>query len=216
MHNKSEKEKLDKLEASGLLSAARFVKKNARSRKKISADIVYEIHKLIFRKARPDIAGVLRDCEFKKLRHLIPPHSTKVPGLKLLFGKEFAEKIKTLDSSKNKAIDEATLSKVVSVATWASYQISYIHPFHEGNGRTARQILNLILERYNFPAISFPVSPKKTKDKYYEALVQVDKSGNYDKFIRLVNENISEYYSDLKTKKLNYLKSKKYHKKIKD
>lgn len=200
------RKKLDQLEASGLISAVRFVRKASNSADhEISIDDVYSIHDKIFHKARPEIAGKLRLCEFKKLYQIIPPHSSKVPELMLVFGKELALKIRGQSSKKSRVLNAATLLEIVNVAAWTSYQISYIHPFDEGNGRTAREMLNLVLTKYKLPAIDIPPS---LRTEYLNSLAQIDKNGNYEPFIKLISQRISNYYDELRIKKLNYFKSR--------
>lgn len=201
---------LDKLEASGLIAATRFARRVAHSGSKINIGLVYELHKMIYKKAQPDIAGVLRDCEIKKLYKHIPPHSSKVPGLMCIFSRELDGKIKQLDKARDKEIDEARFLEILNVAIWASHKISYIHPFHNGNGKTARLMLNIILERYGLPLVTIP---EDMRMRYLESLVQIDKYGDFEPFIFLAAELVGKYYKKLETQKINYIKSKKFHKK---
>ena len=49
--------------------------------------------------------------------------------------------------AQKKAFDE--IEKVVRLSAWIHHKITFIHPFREGNGRTARLTGNLILERFS-------------------------------------------------------------------
>ncbi len=81
------------------------------------------------------------------------------------FEAELAERLKKLTSAEPLFIhdkeftkeDEIVLDEIVSAAAWLHYQITYIHPFREGNGRTARLAGNLILERFGLVGISIKV-----------------------------------------------------------
>ena len=60
------------------------------------------------------------------------------------------------------------------------HKLVHIHPFSDGNGRTARLIMNLILMRFGYPpAIILNVDRKK----YYDCLKKAD----LDNFIPFVN-----------------------------
>lgn len=58
----------------------------------------------------------------------------------------------------------------------------HIHPFHDGNGRTARAITNLMLMRSGFPVV---VVRRKDRQRYYEALRASD-DGDIGPFMELI------------------------------
>ena len=66
-------------------------------------------------------------------------------------------------------IDE--IEKIIRLSAWVHHKITHIHPFREGNGRTARLAGNLILERYGLVGISIKVE-KENKNQYCNALAQ--------------------------------------------
>lgn len=58
-----------------------------------------------------------------------------------------------------------------------------IHPFIDGNGRTARLLLNLVLMSNGYPPI---VIKKESRLAYYEALDTAHTTLNYSKFVQLI------------------------------
>jgi Fic family protein len=70
----------------------------------------------------------------------------------------------------------------VEVASIVHHKLVHIHPFDDGNGRTARLVMNLLLMRAGYPLV---VILKNDRKKYYDALEQADK-GNYKPFVRFV------------------------------
>ena len=58
-----------------------------------------------------------------------------------------------------------------------------IHPFIDGNGRTARLLLNLVLMSNGYPPI---VIKKESRLAYYEALDTAHTTLNYSKFVHLI------------------------------
>ena len=55
------------------------------------------------------------------------------------------------------------------------YKFIRIHPFDDGNGRTARFVSNMILMHYGYPIVIVP-SDDEVKQEYYNALQLVDVS----------------------------------------
>ncbi len=64
-----------------------------------------------------------------------------------------------------------------------------IHPFIDGNGRTARLLLNFELMKHGFPPI---VITKDRKAQYYETLDKAHTSLDYSEFINLVADFLIE------------------------
>ena len=60
-----------------------------------------------------------------------------------------------------------------------------IHPFIDGNGRTARLILNFELMKYGYTPI---VITKERRAEYYEALDIAHTTLDYSKFVRLISD----------------------------
>lgn len=195
----------DKLEASGLMAAARFGKKLLKKNTVVSIDLVYNLHSIIFKKSQPDIAGKLRYCEFKKLYHHLPPPASEVPRLMYQFGIELKEKFKKTGLDYNNESEVGKIRNVVLFAAWASHKISYIHPFADGNGRTARLVLNFILEKYNLPSI---IITTKVRSQYLKALSQIDMAGDYEPFVKMILKGIGDHFDRLEKKKLTFINTK--------
>lgn len=195
----------DRLEASGLMAAARFVKTLLKKNTVINIDVIYQLHSIIFKKSQPEIAGKLRRCEFKKLYHHLPPPASEVSRLMYQFGIELAEKAKKTEIDYVSSNEVGKINNVVLFAAWASHKISYIHPFADGNGRIARLILNFILGKYNLPAI---IIKTKVRKQYLRALSQIDIADDYGPFARIILDGVSDHFDRLEKKKLIYTKTK--------
>ncbi len=59
----------------------------------------------------------------------------------------------------------------VALAAQAHHRLVAIHPFIDGNGRTARLVMNLILFRYGYPPT---VLLSINRRQYYQVLMQAD------------------------------------------
>jgi Fic family protein len=65
--------------------------------------------------------------------------------------------------------------------------LTHIHPFIDGNGRTARAIGNLELIRSGYPPV---IIKKKERDRYIECLAESDDGGDIRSFAELVFDRI--------------------------
>jgi Fic family protein len=81
--------------------------------------------------------NVIRDSRSGQIVYL-PPEAKDVPQL-----------MKELVTWVNESMDEAELPVPV-VAALAHYQFATIHPYFDGNGRTARLLTNLLLHRHGY------------------------------------------------------------------
>ncbi|HRQ42671.1 MAG TPA: Fic family protein [Chloroflexota bacterium] len=67
---------------------------------------------------------------------------------------------------------QAGVMEPVALAALAHHQLVAIHPFLDGNGRTARLILNLILLRAGYPPA---IITRVNRRQYYRVLAQADR-----------------------------------------
>lgn len=66
-----------------------------------------------------------------------------------------------------------------------------IHPFTDGNGRTSRLLMNLVLMQSGFPATVIEVEQRLA---YYEALDTAHCTGDYSSFIALVVDSVKRSF----------------------
>lgn len=69
-------------------------------------------------------------------------------------------------------------------AALAHYKLVHIHPFADGNGRTSRLLMNMILMQAGYPPV---IIHKQHRHKYYENL-QIANTGDVRPFIRFIAE----------------------------
>ncbi len=81
----------------------------------------------------------------------------------------------------------------VKLAAYLHNRIVNIHPFTDGNGRTARLILNWVLIKNKLPPVIIEFS---IKEKYYAAIEEGDK-GNHAAFSIFLAENLLLQYAVL-------------------
>lgn len=200
-------EELQKREAIGTIRASRFVRQYAKSNAVIDVSVIYEIHRQIFKDAWPDIAGVLRseNLEITDSKHL-PPHHSEVERAMSAFDQELKDRLGKIVSVGGAVVthdvsdDESTMfDRIIETAAWVHHKITSIHPFRDGNGRTARLITNLILERYGLVGISIKIE-RENKNSYRMALQQIDQYGDYEPLKDSIAQGIIDRYNGIPMK----------------
>jgi Fic family protein len=107
----------------------------------------------------------------------------------------FTERVHEMMSTISKSSDRVPL--VVRLAIFCHFSIVEIHPFSDGNGRTARLIMNYILLKYDLPLL---VVDSDSRDKYISALKECRVNGSTDPIILFL---MKEYMRSLKDYKWN-------------
>jgi Fic family protein len=66
-----------------------------------------------------------------------------------------------------------------------------IHPFIDGNGRTSRLLMNLILLKYGFPITNIS-SQNELRDEYYKSLETTQTEDNKEIFHKFIAKNVKD------------------------
>lgn len=74
----------------------------------------------------------------------------------------------------------------VELAAVLHHRLVSIHPFFDGNGRTSRLVMNVVLMQAGFPLV---VVLKNDRKKYYRTLGEADR-GNYAPFVRFIAQAV--------------------------
>lgn len=130
-------------------------------------------------KYRSQSVGIVKGS---KVEHLAPPFENVQFLMKDLF--QYLQKS-----------DEIELIK----SCVFHYEMEFIHPFLDGNGRMGRLWQTLILmEKYPiFEFLPFETLISNDQEKYYKALAESDKSGKSTKFIEYMLNVIDTSFSEL-------------------
>lgn len=133
-----------------------------------SIDIL-SLHNLVLRTIEDDFAGRIRNAGVRiSGANFVPPNANKVSDL-------LDELIQFVNKNPLQLND-------IELATIFHHKLVWIHPFFDGNGRTVRLAMNLLLLRKGFPPA---IILKNDRKKYYEALNQAN-NGNYQKLTLLM------------------------------
>jgi Fic family protein len=82
----------------------------------------------------------------------------------------------------------------VELGAMAHLKLAQIHPFVDGNGRTARMIMNWVLQSNGYPMFYIEVKEKKS---YYEAIEAADR-GDEKTYVRYIAKRIVAQFTFLR------------------
>ena len=153
----------DSLEAVGHARAYDFMLQQARTQPMVfSEDTVRELHRLFYVGIDQARAGVYRDHQvFITGADYIPPAPDQVPAK--MAG--FIDNLNRIAESMHP----------VNLAAYAHRRLVDIHPFADGNGRTARLLMNLILVNRGYQIVSIP---PVLRQEYIDALQTAQQKDN--------------------------------------
>ncbi|MCJ7804504.1 Fic family protein [Patescibacteria group bacterium] len=166
----------DQLEAVNHAEALEFIKALAKERKShqfITEKDIKAIHKIILKGINDQGAGKYRQTEvFIKGADVEFPSAHKVPYLMMEF-------IQWLEDQQGK--------HAVRVASEAHFKLVSIHPFVDGNGRTARLLMNLILMIGSYP---MAIIRNEERISYLEAVNLGQTQDNLQPLYSLVEKSV--------------------------
>ncbi|CAF1255178.1 unnamed protein product [Adineta ricciae] len=135
----------------------------------IKREDIFEIHRRVLGFVDPVQAGQLREHQVY-VGSFVPPAASEVDG----YLEDFLVWLNSLEDTRD--------LHAIELAAIAHYKFVYIHPFIDGNGRTGRLLMNLILMRSGFP----PVIIKKTERLTYYACLDQANDGDLRPLIRFI------------------------------
>ena len=149
--------------------ALHFLYKMVDEKEKINCSSILTIHGFMLHNIEDLYAGILRNGGVRiQGANFVPPNASKVSDLMdelILFIQENPQNLNPIE-----------------LATLFHHKFVWIHPFFDGNGRTVRLAMNLILMNAGFPPA---IILKNDRNKYYTALNAANK-GNYQKLMLLM------------------------------
>lgn len=92
--------------------------------------------------------------------------------------------------------EEQTRLTVLAQLAIAHAQFETIHPYHDGNGRTGRLLLPLMLAAEGYPPLYLSGSLLRAKAEYYAALKSIQLRGHWDPWRELLARAVVESCDD--------------------
>jgi len=157
------------LEARNHPDAIDHVEKLAQRGTAIKQDDILKVHELLMRGIDDQNAGKYRSGQVRVAgATFMPPSAEKIQSM-------ISQLLQTLSQNPDEL-------RPIELAAFFHHKFVYIHPFLDGNGRTARLLMNVILLRTGYP---FTVLLKVDRPKYLRALSEAD-NGNLIPFANFV------------------------------
>jgi Fic family protein len=183
----------DHLEAKDHFEALEFLSDLVEHGKQptLSEHLIRTLHQLVVRGTEREWAGKYRNSGvvIAGAKHQ-PPDALVIPG-------QMTKLIRWYRQAENRL-------HPVEAAALLHHRFVHIHPFFDGNGRTSRLLMNVVLMRHGFP---LSVVLKNDRKKYYQTLGQAD-GGDAVPFVRLMAQSV-ERSLDIYLKTLTPAHSKK-------
>ena len=169
----------DQAEARNLNHALDFLEELVRSENPIIQNDVRQIHRLVL-KGIDESAGSYRTTDVRiSGSDFLPPDPIKVPM-------EMNE-LSTWLARISEASYESDADPILLAAA-AHAWLAQVHPFVDGNGRTARIVMNLMLMRRGYP---IAIITKEDRERYYDALEE-SQSSDLSPLAYLLVESVEE------------------------
>src|SRR3989338_7036349 len=184
------------LEAINLAQAFDWIMQQIDTKKQdITESTILELHQLILQKIVDNQAGKYRTVPVRIAGStVVMPNAMKIPEL-------MGEYISWLQKSEDNPL---------TVAMDAHFKLVSIHPFVDGNGRTARLLMNLLLMQTGYP----PAIIRKEERKQYIASIEKAQLGGslanyYSLMYEAVNRSLDIYLETLEDKEQEKVLEKK-------
>lgn len=150
----------DHLEAKDHYAALHYLYElvEADKRNTVSEQLIRSLHQLITHETEREWAGVYRNANviITGAKHQ-PPDALEVPL-------EMANLVGWMEEQRSEL-------NVVELAALLHHRLVHVHPFFDGNGRTARLLMNVVLMQSEYP---LTIILKNDRKKYYSVLSQAD------------------------------------------
>ncbi|MFH1326209.1 MAG: Fic family protein [Candidatus Falkowbacteria bacterium] len=135
--------------------------------------LIRHLHQIIIQETDKEWAGKYRNANviIGGAKHT-PPDALQVP-------QKMRDLISWLNSQKNKI-------HIIELSALLHHKLVHIHPFFDGNGRTARLTMNLLLMQAGYPLV---IILKNDRKKYYDILSKAD-SEKYEPLVKFIAQSI--------------------------
>ena len=141
----------------------------------LSVKDILHLHYLVMSGIADEYAGIIRTGRVRITgAKFIPPNPLKVPDL-------LEELIEWVN-------DNPLNLNIVERISVFHHRFVWIHPFFDGNGRTARLVMNLLLMKWGYPPV---IVLKVDRMKYYRALEDAN-SFQYSKLFLLIFQGLEQ------------------------
>jgi len=159
----------------------------------LTESFIRELHKLLLKESY-EVDAQTPDGKPTKKRISVGSYKTSANHVQTRTGEMFyfatpeetPAKMGDLMAWYNEKVEEGELNPVLLAAEF-HYKFIRIHPFDDGNGRTARILMNFILMKFGYPPV---IIKTDDKENYFSALQLAD-TGNLEAFVGYIAKNLN-------------------------
>lgn len=182
----------DTLEITGHNEAINWVLEMISGDRPLTENFIRELHSLLLKDSYKESKNEKGEIIPRKISSgkykTSPNHVQTVTGEIFYFAtpEETPAKMNDLLNWYNQKSVEINANPILIAAEF-HYKFILIHPFDDGNGRTARILMNFILMKFGYPPV---IIKTEDKAKYFTALQMAD-AGNIEMFIDYIAQNLN-------------------------
>lgn len=182
----------DHFEITGHNEAIDWVIDMVKGNRSLTENFVRELHQLLLKEPY-EVDAITPEGKPTKRKIAVGQYKTMPNHVKTVTGEMFyfatpeetPAKMHDLLVWYNEKVTQKDFNPILIAAEF-HYKFIRIHPFDDGNGRTARILMNFILMQFHFPPVIV-----KTEDKAnYFAALQLADVGNIEAFIEYIAQNL--------------------------
>lgn len=183
----------DHFEITGHDEAIKWIIEVVEQERPLSENFIRELHKLILKESY-EVNAITPEGQPTKKRVKVGVYKTTPNHVRTKTGEifRFATPEETpammndLITWCRAKVEEVDINPILLAAEF-HYKYIRIHPFDDGNGRTARILMNFILMQFGFPPV---IIKTDDKENYFSALRQAD-AGMIEPFIEYIAQNLN-------------------------
>ncbi|WP_139926518.1 Fic family protein [Hymenobacter sp. DG01] len=162
----TDKDSLNEQEALGVATVERYLLEELDYPVELSVALLQDLHRRAFGHIY-DWAGQWR-TQVPNVGAYLPPAASRVPQLLYEFIDELRHRQTLL-------VPEPTQNEVAGLLAYAHHRLVAIHPFTNGNGRTARLFTNLLAYSYGYQeVVLYQREQGDARTRYLQAIRQAD------------------------------------------
>ncbi len=155
-----------------------YIKELVQSKEIFNKKVLLDIHHLILKNIDLDNAGKFRNVDV-----MISGSAHKPPT--------FLQVQNLMDDYFNFYEENKEILNPVILSAEIHERLVTVHPFTDGNGRTSRLVMNLILLQHGFPITNIS-SQNNLRDEYYKSLEAAQTENNKELFHKFIAKNVKE------------------------
>ena len=179
----SSKEEINNQEALGIATAETYLLNEVDFPVELSVFFIQDLHRIAFDHLY-EWAGKWR-TSVPNIGAYVPPEAGKVPMLTYEFSDELA--------FRQRSVDAANEDEVAALLAYAHHKLVHIHPFTNGNGRTARLLTNALAYNYGYREVVLYTRQQGNSRNEYLQAVRLGDTYDLSALTRLIKRQLKRF-----------------------